>query len=680
MDVDDDNDLIPDQFDNCPKISNPGQQNNDSDLLGNACDSDDDNDGVDDDLDCKPLDPKIFPGADEVCDGLDNNCIDGVDEGFPDSNNDGIANCVSDDDDGDGVPDSVDNCPAVKNPEQTNSDTDLIGDACDPDDDNDGHLDEDDCAPTNPAVHPTQFELCDGSDNNCNDLIDEGFLNTDGTGDADCLDTDDDDDGVPDNFDSCPTIFNPDQNNSDTDLLGDACDPDDDNDGTPDALDCAPTNKLIHPAAVEQCDGVDNNCTDGIDEGFPDTDDDGTPDCLDSDDDNDGHGDSQDNCPTVANPGQTNSDTDLAGDACDTDDDNDGTPDELDCAPTNAAIHPQAIEQCDGVDNNCADGIDEGFPNSDNDALADCIDTDDDDDGIPDVDDNCDLVVNVDQLNSDSDQLGDACDTDDDNDGDPDTTDCAPTNPTIHANADDVCDGVDNDCKDGPDTGFVDTDMDGSADCVDPDDDNDLDPDVTDCQPLNAAVHSGATEICNNGIDDDCDPETTCFTTTHGGTTIDAAPFPGDEGVVGFYQYGSPNNASSNTGFEVVDRINQFLYEDPTDGKYYLVIFVDAANDNDGGNTTMSVKGAFGASITLMDDPSEGGSSVNATTGNGTLKWNWAPCCTDGAVIGPLTPPFCVTTTISSSSGIKGLSSMDGDQIISLPGAVKDPLTLCANP
>jgi hypothetical protein len=64
------------------------------------------------------------------------------------------------DSDGDGVPDTLDNCPAVYNPDQLNSDggrrpngsqipgvwasnpaQDKLGDACDPDDDNDGLLD-----------------------------------------------------------------------------------------------------------------------------------------------------------------------------------------------------------------------------------------------------------------------------------------------------------------------------------------------------------------------------------------------------------------------------------------------------------------------------------------------------------------------------------------------------------
>jgi hypothetical protein len=41
--------------------------------------------------------------------------------------------CVSPDDDGDGIPNSQDNCPEVSNPAQTDCDSDGIGDACDSD-------------------------------------------------------------------------------------------------------------------------------------------------------------------------------------------------------------------------------------------------------------------------------------------------------------------------------------------------------------------------------------------------------------------------------------------------------------------------------------------------------------------------------------------------------------------
>ena len=66
------------------------------------------------------------------------------------------------DTDSDGIDDSMDNCVDVPNPDQADSDGDGYGEACD-------------CKDANPYVHPGATELCNGVDDNCDGLIDEGF-------------------------------------------------------------------------------------------------------------------------------------------------------------------------------------------------------------------------------------------------------------------------------------------------------------------------------------------------------------------------------------------------------------------------------------------------------------------------------------------------------------------------
>ena len=87
-----------------------------------------------------------------------------------------------------------------------------------------------------------------------------------------------------------------------------------------------------------------------------------------------------------------------------------------DCNDANAAIHPGAAEVCNGVDDNCNGSVDEGFLDTDGDGIADCVDPDDDNDGIPDILDNCPLVPNPGQQDLDHDGIGDACDSDADGD------------------------------------------------------------------------------------------------------------------------------------------------------------------------------------------------------------------------------------------------------------------------
>ena len=65
-----------------------------------------------------------------------------------DTDGDAIKDNCDDDDDNDGVLDTVDNCPLTANADQADNDNDDLGDVCDDDDDNDGVLDTVDNCPT----------------------------------------------------------------------------------------------------------------------------------------------------------------------------------------------------------------------------------------------------------------------------------------------------------------------------------------------------------------------------------------------------------------------------------------------------------------------------------------------------------------------------------------------------
>jgi hypothetical protein len=433
------------------------------------------------DGDCDDEDASIHPGAEERCNGLDDDCDGLVDEDLS-------YRVWYADADGDGFGDADATRTDCAQPE--------------------GYVAEPgDCDDTDPDTYRDALELCDAKDNDCDTLVDEDVTTR--------YYRDLDGDGYGSPFD-----------------IQDACD-------SPMGFvavgtDCDDTDSTVNPGGIEICNEIDDDCDGLVDEDV------GTTTWY-SDEDGDGYGAAE-----------------ITGSVCS----------ELplghvllggDCDDSDPLSFPEAEESCDGVDNDCDGEIDEDggtvwYADLDGDGAGDAgtvyigcsapsdhvstpFDCDDTDAAVRPggteicngVDDDCDGEVDEAAI----DALIWHRDLDGDGFGDPDTTlaactlpsgyvadatDCDDTEGAIHPDADEICNGLDDDCDDLIDAAdgdlsdgaiyYLDSDGDGwgtedsdTLACAEP---SGWSGEAGDCDDADPEVHPEGAEICD-GLDNDCD-------------------------------------------------------------------------------------------------------------------------------------------------------------------------------
>jgi hypothetical protein len=170
-------------------------------------------------LDCNDSNPNVHPGVTETCDNVDNDCNGQIDDGlavftyYIDHDGDGFGNGFI----------TLSSCLTTPPTGYVTNNTD--------------------CNDLDPGMNPGAAELCDGVDNNCNGLVDDGiptftyYVDSDGDGFGDpakptlvtCMNS------APSGYAS---------NNKD----------------------CNDNNAAINPDAVEVLDSIDNDCNGKIDD------------------------------------------------------------------------------------------------------------------------------------------------------------------------------------------------------------------------------------------------------------------------------------------------------------------------------------------------------------------------------------------------------------------------------
>ncbi|UCH80047.1 MAG: putative metal-binding motif-containing protein, partial [Nitrospiraceae bacterium] len=434
--------------------------------------------------DCNDNDATVHPGqTDDSCNGIDNNCSGLEDDQYVMDNACGTGQC------------QINNIPS--------SCVNGVETACQP-----GSP-----SPEGVAGSPS---CSDGVDNDC-----DGMTDTDPACLTSCQDFDGDGYGVTQDM-SCQFA----------------------------GLDCDDSNPAINPAGDDaNCNGIDEDCTGGADSRYLVDTSCGTGLCNTTNTPSSCTGGVE----TLCQPGTpvaedtpgvgvcidgVDNDCDGMTDAADSegcssldvDDDGDTfTENQGDCDDGDATIYPGAPKLCDAKDNNC-DGKKDFTTDEDKDndgvpwCAADCDDNDPDraptffEGGFGSavctdtIDNDCDNLVDF----ADPPCQGDCIDTDGDGygvNGDvscdvPGQVDCDDSNPTVNPAGNDAnCNGLDEDCAGGADSGYIVDASCGVGECQT----NNIPSSCTGgvetaCQP-GAPILEGplGDPTCSEGLDEDCD-------------------------------------------------------------------------------------------------------------------------------------------------------------------------------
>jgi hypothetical protein len=436
----------------------------------------------------------INPEAIEICDGIDNNCNDKIDD-EDDLLSDEYLWFADEDSDGEGAPNNYQlGCTQPDGWVQNSSD----------------------CNDENPLMFSASEEVCDNIDNDCNGEVDEELtllfyldLDNDGYGNpeqevflcsieegtsTDNSDCNDQNDEIrPDAEEICDTIDNDCDGAIDEEVtLLFYLDSDNDGYGNPeqevflcsieegtstDNSDCDDLDYYIRPDAQEVCDNVDNDCDDMVDDDDSSLNISSTSSYY-QDLDEDLFGDPNSVVQRCSRPSGYVSNFD-------------------DCDDTEGSINPIATEVCDGIDQNCNFIADENvsislYPDSDGDGFG----------STEGMIEGCSL----------SDEYSDNED------------DCNDNNAAINPAAEELCDQQDNDCNELVDddvTGFIfsDNDNDGYGDPLATIDGCTAQAGEAtngdDCDDNDATLNPGSVDIPDDSIDQDCSGgDLTCSTTT----------------------------------------------------------------------------------------------------------------------------------------------------------------------